>query len=75
MYISMELNIVSVRFGLDNVEEVHRPRTLGEWSNMSGYKMGSSLAGVYTTAKTSPVENLKHGRKNDMVGQHGNIFC
>ena len=30
MYISMELNIVNVRVGLDNVEEVHWPRNLGE---------------------------------------------
>ena len=30
MYISMELNIVNVRVGLDNAEEVHWPRNLGE---------------------------------------------
>ena len=27
---------------------------------MIGYEMVSSLAGVYTMAKTSPVENFKH---------------
>ena len=29
--------------------------------------MGSSLVGVYITTKTSPIETLKHGEKNDMV--------
>ena len=31
------------------------------------YEMDSSLAGVYTTTKTYPVENVKHGWKYDMV--------
>ena len=30
---------------------------------MIGHKMGSSLAKVYTKAKTSPVENLKMNGK------------
>ena len=34
MYISMELNIVSVRVGLDNAKEVHWSRILGEWSDI-----------------------------------------
>ena len=38
-----------------------------EWSNMIGYKMSSSLARVYTIARTSPVENFKHGWVNDMT--------
>jgi hypothetical protein len=29
--------------------------------------MGSSLARVYTTAKTYPVEHFKHGLTNDKV--------
>jgi hypothetical protein len=33
----------------------------GEWSNMIGYKIGSSLAGVYAMAKTSLMKNFKHG--------------
>ena len=32
---------------------------------MSGYEMGSSLVGVYTMAKTSPVENFNHEWKNN----------
>jgi hypothetical protein len=51
------------KVGLDYGEEVHRSRILGEWSNMVGYKMGLSLAGVYTTAKTCPMENFKYGWK------------
>ena len=35
---------------------------------MIGYKMGSSPAGVYTTAMTSPMEHFKH------ECQHGNPF-
>ena len=46
--------------GLDYSEEVHQSRFLGGWSNMIGYRVGSSLARVCTTAKTSLVENFKH---------------
>ena len=42
---------------------------------MIGYEMGSSPAVVYTTPKTSMVEDFKHEWKNDMVVcQHGNFF-
>ena len=35
---------------------------------MIACEMGSSLAGVYNTAETSPVENFKHmDWKNDMA--------
>ena len=35
---------------------------------MIACQMGSSLAGVYITAKTSPVENFKHmDGENDMA--------
>ena len=40
---------------------MHWSRVLGEWSDMIGYGMGSSLVGVYTMGKTSPVQNFKHG--------------
>ena len=33
------------------------------WRNTIGCKMGLSVAGVYTTAKTSPMENFKYGWK------------
>ena len=42
-------------------------RILEEWSNLIGCKMSSSPIGVYTTAKTCPVENFKHRWKNDIV--------
>jgi hypothetical protein len=46
---------------------------LGEQSNTIGYETGSSpLTKVYTTAKTSLVENFEHEIKNDMVA---NTFC
>ena len=64
----------SLRAGLDYGEEVHWSRTLRERSNIIGYKMGCSLVGVYTTAKTSPVENFKHENNEKMtwlpIGQH-----
>ena len=42
---------------------------------MIGYEMGSSPVVVYTTPKTSLVEDFKHEWKNDMVVcQHGNFF-
>ena len=34
---------------------------------MIGYELGSSLVGAYIIAKTSPVENFKHGLKNHTV--------
>ena len=58
-----------IRVGLDHGEEVHWSRSLGEWSNMVGYEMGSSRVGVYQW-RTSSVNG-----KNDMVGQHSNTFC
>ena len=42
---------------------------------MVGYEMGFLPNMVYTTTKTSLVENLKHGIKSDIAGQHGNTFC
>jgi len=51
----------SLRADLDYGEEVQQSRTLGEWANLIGYKMGSSLAKVYTLTKISMVENFKHG--------------
>jgi hypothetical protein len=50
-------------------------RILGEWSNMIGYKMGSSPIKVYITAKNFRVENIKHGLKHGMVNQHNNTFA
>ena len=49
-----------LRVVVDYGEKMHRSRILGEWSNMIGYKMGSSLARVYTTAKTCLMESFKH---------------
>ena len=60
---------------LDYGVEVHQSRMLGEWNNMIGYEMGSSLSRVYTTAKISPVENFKHEWKNDMVATMATFFC
>lgn len=34
---------------------------------MIGYKMGFSLARVYTTAKAFPMDIFKDNRRNDMV--------
>ena len=48
---------------------------MGEWSHMIGYGMSSSLAGFYTTAKTSPVKNFKHGWNNDMVSNMATLFA
>ena len=42
-----------VKWPLDYNEDVHQSRQLGEWSNMIGYKMGSSLVGILSTTKTS----------------------
>jgi hypothetical protein len=41
---------------------------------MIAHKMGSSRAGMYTTAKTSPVGNFKHGSENDMVINMATLF-
>ena len=46
--------------GLEYGEELRWSRILGEWSNTSGYEMGSSLATVYSIAKTFPAENFEH---------------
>jgi hypothetical protein len=61
--------------GLDYGEKVHWSRILGEWSNMIGYKMGSSLTGVCAMAKTSPVENFKHRWRNVMVVHMATFFA
>ena len=63
------------RLVLDYSEEVHRSKNLGEWSNAIDYKMVTSLAGVYTTTKTSLVENSKHGWKSDMVANMATLFA
>jgi hypothetical protein len=52
---------MNLRVGFECGEEAPRSRILGEWSNMIGYKLGPSMVRVYTMAKTSPVENFKHG--------------
>jgi hypothetical protein len=55
------MGLMILRVNLDYSEEVHFSRTSGEWSNMIGCKTSSSPAGDYTTVKTSPMENFKHG--------------
>jgi hypothetical protein len=42
---------------------------------MIGFEMGSSLAGLYTMAKISPVKKFKIGLKNDMVANMATFFC
>ena len=59
---------------LDCGEEVHRSRILGEWSNMTSYKMFVPKDEAYTTAMTSPVENFKHGWKYDMGVNLATLF-
>jgi hypothetical protein len=54
------LHECAIRANLHYKEEEHRSRNLGEWSNMIGYEMGTSPAGVYTMPKISPVGILKH---------------
>ena len=39
---------INKRVGLDYGEELHWSRSLGEWSNMIGYEMGSSERGGVT---------------------------
>ena len=46
--LGLTLFVVPLRVASDYVAEVHQPRIIGEWNNMIGYKMGSSLAKVYT---------------------------
>jgi hypothetical protein len=46
-----------------------------EWSNMIGYKMGSSSIRVYTMGKTSLVEHFKHGWKKDMATNMATLFA
>ena len=55
-----EEKVSKLKSALDYGNAVHGSRILGEWSITIGYKMGSSPAKVYTTAKTSPAENFKH---------------
>ena len=62
-----------LRADFDHNEEMHQSTPLGEWSIMFGYEMGSSLAGIFTTVKTSLVKNFKHELENDVVAT-GNIF-
>lgn len=52
-------NLGTLMAGLDYSEEVHQSRIEGECCNMIGYNIGSSVAIVYTTTKTSMKENLK----------------
>ena len=61
LHVSCSIIFCAHSAGLDYGEEVHWSRILGEWSNMIGYKMDSSPARLYTTAKTSPMENYEHG--------------
>ena len=42
---------------------------------MVGYKIGSSPAMVYTTAKVSLVENFKHECKNGIVANMATLFA
>ena len=59
----------------DHGKEKYRSRILGEWSNLIGSKMNHSSVGVYTASKTFPVDNFKHGWKNDMVVIMGAHFA
>ena len=63
-----------VKWPLDYNEDVHQSRQLGEWSNMIGYKMGSSLVGILSTTKTSLVENLQAWMKKWHGCQHNFFF-
>jgi hypothetical protein len=65
---STQLQHKNIRANLDYGKEVHWSITLREGINTIGYKMETSLAGVYTTAKSSLMKNIKHGR------QHGNML-
>ena len=60
---------------LDYSEEVHQSRFFGEWSDIIDYEMGSSLAKVYTTSKTSPIENFEHEWKYDMATNMATLFA
>ena len=62
----------NLRANLDYNEEVHQSKIEGEWSNMIGYKTGSSPAKVYTMAKTFMANIFKYGLKNNVVT---NTFC
>lgn len=51
-----------LELGLDYGKEAHRSRVFGKFGgNMVGYKMGSSLVGVYTTVESFVVESFKRG--------------
>ena len=66
---------MTLRVSLDYSEEVQPSRIFREWNNMIGYEMYSSPAGSYTTAKTSPVDNFKHGWNNDIAVNMNIIFA
>ena len=61
------LHVDRLKASLNYNEEVYQSRNLGEHSNMIGHEMGSSLTTVYSTTKTSQVENFKHGWKIDIA--------
>jgi hypothetical protein len=50
--------ILRLRAGLDHGEKVHQSKNLGQWSNIIGYIMDSSLIGVYIMAKGFAVDNF-----------------
>ena len=64
-----------VRAGLDYDEVVQWSRILGEWSNMIGYKLGSSLAKVYTMAKSSQAKIFEHEWKDDMAANMATLYA
>jgi hypothetical protein len=53
---------------------VHQSKNLREWRNKIGYEMGFSWARVSTMAKTSLVENFKHGWRIDMIVNMATFF-
>ena len=63
-----------LRIGLDYSEEVHWSRILGEWSNVIGYETGSSLARVYTMAKTCLVKKLSTDEKMTKLPTWQHLF-
>ena len=62
--------------GLDYGEEVHHSRVGGEWSNMLGYEMDSSLAGIYTLVKEFLWWRISSmNEKNDMDASMVTFFA
>ena len=45
------------------------------WSNMIDDEMGSSLVGVYTATKASPIKTSSMNGNNDMDANMANTFC